>query len=81
MGPSRAHGPSAGPDEANVLPEAHGPPKVHGPRGHCTPCPPLSVALLWPANVKTSQLIFFIRKKVSFFPDIGAKLPTRVLFC
>ena len=26
-------------------PEAHGPPKVHGPRGHCTPLPPLSVAL------------------------------------
>ena len=31
--------------EANGLPEAHGPPKVHGPRGHCTPLPPLSVAL------------------------------------
>ena len=39
MGPSRAHGPSAGPVEANGLPEAH------GPRGHCNPCPPLSVAL------------------------------------
>ena len=36
MGSSRAHGPSAGPAEANGLPEAH------GPRGHCTP---LSVAL------------------------------------
>ena len=24
MGPSRAHGPSAGPAEANGLPEAHG---------------------------------------------------------
>ena len=34
-GPSRAHGPS----EANGFPEAHGLP--HGPRGHCTPCPPL----------------------------------------
>ena len=22
-------------------PEAHEPPKLHGPRGHCTPCPPL----------------------------------------
>ena len=32
--------------EANGLPEAHGPPKVHGPRGHCSPLPPLSVALL-----------------------------------
>ena len=31
MGPSRAHWPYAGPTEA------HGPPKVHGPRGHCTP--------------------------------------------
>ena len=38
MGPSRAHGPSAG---RLFLPEAHGPPKVYGPRGHCTPCPPL----------------------------------------
>ena len=25
--------------EANGLSEAHGPPKVHGPRGHCTPLP------------------------------------------
>ena len=41
MGPSRAHGPSARPVEANGLPEAHGPPKVHGLRVHCTPCPPL----------------------------------------
>ena len=46
MGPSRAHVPSAGPAEANSLPEAHGlphgPPKVHGLRGHCTPLhPPL----------------------------------------
>ena len=41
MGPSRAHGPSAGPAEANGLPETHGRP--HGPRGHCTP---LSVALI-----------------------------------
>ena len=45
MGPSRAHGRSAGPAEAYDLPEAngppHGPPKVQGPRGHCTPCPPL----------------------------------------
>ena len=46
MGPSRANGPSAGPAEANGLPEAHGlAPKVHGLRGHCTTCPPLSVAL------------------------------------
>ena len=37
IGPSRAHGPSAGPAEANDLPEAHGPSKFHGPRGHCTP--------------------------------------------
>ena len=29
-----------GPAEANSLPEARGPPKVHGPRGHCTPLPP-----------------------------------------
>ena len=45
MGPSQAHGPFAGPAKANGLSEAHGPPhkprKVHGPRGHCTPCPPL----------------------------------------
>ena len=33
------NGPSAGPAEANGLPEAHWPLKVHGPRGHCTPCP------------------------------------------
>ena len=42
--PSRAHGPSAGPAEANSLPEANRPPKVHGPRGYCTPLsPPLGV--------------------------------------
>ena len=38
---SKCHsdGPSA---EASGLPEAHGSPKVHGPRGHCTPLhPPL----------------------------------------
>ena len=38
---SRAHGPSVESAEANGLPEAHGPshgpPKVYGPRGHCTP--------------------------------------------
>ena len=40
MGPSRDDdGPSAGPAEANGLPEAH------GPRGQCTP---LSVALRAP---------------------------------
>ena len=33
MGPFRAHRPP------------HGPPKVNGPRGHCTPLPPLLVAL------------------------------------
>ena len=38
--PSRAHGPV----EADDLPEAHGPPKVHGPRGHSPPAP-LSAAL------------------------------------
>ena len=27
-------------------PEAHEPPEVHGPRGHCAPLPPLSVALV-----------------------------------
>ena len=42
MGSSRAHGPSAGPAEANGLPEAHGLPKVHEPQGYYTP---LSVAL------------------------------------
>ena len=46
MGPSRAHGPSAGPAEANGLPETHGPPKVHRLRGHCTPLPPFSVTLV-----------------------------------
>ena len=50
MGLSRAHWPSAGPAEANGFPEAHGPPhgppRVHGPRGHCTPLPrPLSLAM------------------------------------
>ena len=40
---SEAHGPSAGPPEANGLHDwpPDRPPKVHGPRGHCTPCPPL----------------------------------------
>ena len=40
MGPFRAHGPSAGPAEHGGLAEAHGPPKVHVPRGHCTPPAP-----------------------------------------
>ena len=44
MGTSCAHGPSAAPAEAEGLPDAHGPPhgppKVHGFRGHCTPLPP-----------------------------------------
>ena len=35
MGPSRAHGPSAGPAEANGLPEDHGPGVI------VPPCPPL----------------------------------------
>ena len=39
MGPSRAYGPSVGSAEANGLREAH------GARGHCSPLPPLSVAL------------------------------------
>ena len=43
MGPSRAHGPSAGPAEANSLPEVHGPLKSMGP-GVIVPSP-LSVAL------------------------------------
>ena len=45
IGPFRAHGPSAKPAEPGGLPEAygspHGPPKVHGPWGLCTPGPPL----------------------------------------
>ena len=43
--------------EANGLPEAHGPPKFHGRRGHCTP-PALSplggpelIQQLRPANL------------------------------
>ena len=43
--PSEARGLSTGPPETNGRmmgpPEAHGPPKVHRPRGHCPPCPPL----------------------------------------
>ena len=39
MGPSRARGLSSGPTQASGLLEAH------EPRGHCTPLPPLSVAL------------------------------------
>ena len=38
-------GPSAGTAEASGPSEAHGPHKVHGPRGHCTPLPPILVAL------------------------------------
>ena len=34
---SHSDGPSAGPPEASGLAEAHGLPKVHRPRGHCTP--------------------------------------------
>ena len=37
--PSEAHGPSAGPSEANGFHD--GPPKIHGPRGHCPPNSPL----------------------------------------
>ena len=41
---SHANGPSAGLWSHGSPPEAHGtwhgPPKVHGPRGHCPPCPP-----------------------------------------
>ena len=44
-------GPSAGPAEANGFPEAHGPP--HGPWGHCTPLPPLLVAL----NIHASNMV------------------------
>ena len=44
MGPSRADGPSAGPAEANGLPEAHRPLKSMGP-GVIVPPAPLSVAL------------------------------------
>ena len=51
MGSSLAHGPSAGSAEANSLPEAHGPPKVYGPRGHCIPL--LSVALIERAIMPT----------------------------
>ena len=47
MDPSQAHGPSAGPAEANSLPETHGLPKVHVPRDHCAPCP-LSAPLAGP---------------------------------
>ena len=56
MGPSRAHGPSAGPAEADGLPKAHGPPKVHGPRVHCTPLPPLSLALPEELNPSLPEL-------------------------
>ena len=39
MGPMKPIGPSHGPLQA------HGPPKIHEPRGHCPPLPPLSEAL------------------------------------
>ena len=64
MDPSRAHGPSPGPAEANGLNsllEAHGPPKVHEPRGLCTP---LSVALI----VTTSWLLLAIVKPRTLIP-------------
>ena len=43
MGPSRAHGPSAGPAEANGLPEAHGPAPLSpwAPGSLYPPAPPL----------------------------------------
>ena len=53
---SRAHRPYAGPAKANGLPEVHwlphGPPKVHGLRGHCTSLPPLlaALAISYPKN-------------------------------
>ena len=42
-----------GPAEANGLPEPHGPPKAHVPRGHCTSLPPLSAAL--PVSIDNTQ--------------------------
>ena len=60
MGPSRAHGPSAGRAEANSLPDA----KVHGPRGHCTSCSPLSVALVSLYGHENSVMTERVRSQV-----------------
>ena len=51
MGPSRAHGPSAEPAEANGLPKAHGPAKVQWPRGRCIPLPPSRRPCLLPSKL------------------------------
>ena len=53
--PSRAHGPSAGPTEAN------GPPKVHGPRGHCPPCPPLGGTERWACSCSLASRSFYYK--------------------
>ena len=39
MGPIKPIGPSDRPLQAHEPPEANEPPKLHGPRGHCPPCP------------------------------------------
>ena len=55
--PYRTHGSSPGPAGAGGLPEAHGPPKVHGHRGRCPPCPPLTAAL---NGYENNYLLVFI---------------------
>ena len=56
----RVHGPSAGPAEANGLPEAYGPlygsPKIYGTRGHCPPYPPFGSPVANSANIKRHDL-------------------------
>ena len=56
--------------------QAHGPPKIHGPRGHCPPCPPL-----WgPDPINATSWIMFRCQflchvlKALFFINIPLKL-------
>ena len=44
--------------EANGFLEAHEPPKILEPLGHCPPCPPLSVALAVTGCFQNKTIIF-----------------------
>ena len=56
--PSRFHGPSAGPAEANGLPKAYGPLKSMGPGGKVPPCP-LSAALVEHMHCRRCYVTWF----------------------
>ena len=54
---------------------AHGPPKVHGPQGHCTPLPsPLSVALVIRREEVSIRNIPPKTKRAPNFPELACDL-------